>query len=91
MGNPLRLRVLHLLEDGELTVTELLKQTSTSQANLSKHLSVLRAGGLVNHRRDGVNVYYSISDPIVLVVCRTMCDSILRQADEGAKAIRAVE
>lgn len=81
MGNPLRLRILHLLEDGELTVTEIQDKVQTTQANVSKHLTVLRTAGLVNGRRDGMNVYYGIADPIVFVICRTMCDAILRQAN----------
>lgn len=80
MGNPLRLRMLHLLEDGELTVTEIVNKVQTTQANVSKHLTMLRAAGLVTSRRDGMNVYYAIADPIVFVICRTMCDAILRQA-----------
>lgn len=80
MGNPLRLRMLHLLEDGELTVTEIVNKVQTTQANVSKHLTMLRAAGLVTSRRNGMNVYYAIADPIVFVICRTMCDAILRQA-----------
>lgn len=89
MGNPLRLRILHLLEERELTVTEILEHVHTTQANVSKHLTSLRAAGLVTSRRDGVNVYYGISDPIVFVICRTMCDAILRKVNHDAAELTA--
>ncbi len=87
MGSPIRLRILHALEDGELSVTDILALVRTSQANVSKHLTVLRAAGLVTSRRDGVSVYYGIADPIVLVICRSMCDVILRQANDDAEEL----
>jgi len=87
MGSPIRLRILHALEDGELSVTDILLQVRTSQANVSKHLTVLRAAGLVKSRRNGVSVYYGIADPIVLVICRSMCDVILRQANDHAEEL----
>jgi DNA-binding transcriptional ArsR family regulator len=87
MGNPLRLRILHLLEDRELTVSQIVRSVPTTQANVSKHLTALRTAGLVAGRRDGVNVYYRISDPIVFVICRTMCDAILRRASSEAAAL----
>jgi len=89
MGNPLRLRILHLLEDGELTVSEIVEQSNTTQTNVSKHLTSLRTAGLVVSRRDGVNVYYGIADPIVLVICRTMCDVVLRKVNIEAAALAA--
>lgn len=80
MGSPLRLRILHSLEDGELTVTELVAAARSSQANVSKHLMVLRSAGLVKSRREGMTVRYAIGDPMVLDICRSVCDSILCQA-----------
>ena len=87
MGNPLRLRILHVLEDGEMTVSEILSKVRSTQTNVSKHLTSLRAAGLVTSRRDGVNVYYGIADPIVFVICRTMCDAILRQVSSEAEEL----
>jgi DNA-binding transcriptional ArsR family regulator len=87
MGSPLRLRILHALEDRELTVTEILAVVRTTQANVSKHLTVLRAAGLVKSRRDGVSVHYGIADPMVLMICRTVCDCILRQVNDDAQKL----
>lgn len=79
MADPMRLRILHTLQDGELCVTDILGRVGGSQANVSKHLSVLKRVGLVECRRDGVNVYYRIEDPAVFVICSNVCDSLERQ------------
>ena len=81
MADPTRLRILHALHDGELCVNDVLKVIGGSQANVSKHLSVLRRAGLVDYRREGINVYYHIEDPAVFAICRTVCDSLERQVN----------
>jgi DNA-binding transcriptional ArsR family regulator len=81
MADPTRLRILHVLQAGELCVTDILADVGGSQANVSKHLSVLRRAGLVDYRREGINVYYHIEDPAVFAICRTVCDSLERQVN----------
>lgn len=80
MANPFRLRILHTLEHGELSVNQILEQVGGSQGNVSKHLSVLRGSELVTQRRDGTNIFYSIADEAVFEVCRTVCDSLQSRA-----------
>jgi len=84
IADPTRLRLLHELELGEICVGDLAGQVGGSQANVSKHLAVLRKAGLVSCRRDGMNVCYSVADPSVFDVCRTVCDALTRQADRVA-------
>ncbi len=92
MGNPLRLRILHTLEGRELTVSEILAEVGGRQANLSKHLSVLRGAGLLNSRRDGVSVLYRIRDEAVFDICSRVCDSLLQEASaDVARIARARE
>jgi DNA-binding transcriptional ArsR family regulator len=79
MADPMRLRILHLLQGGERCVNDILGHVGGSQANVSKHLSVLRRAGLVACRREGVNVYYRIEDPTVFSICETVCNSLERQ------------
>jgi DNA-binding transcriptional ArsR family regulator len=81
LADPTRLRLLHTLEDGELRVTDLLAVVGTTQANVSKHLAVLRQAGLVATRRDGMNVLYRVHDPMVFAICRTICDGLERQLE----------
>jgi ArsR family transcriptional regulator len=87
MADPMRLRILHLLQGGERCVNDILGQVGGSQANVSKHLSVLRRAGLVTCRREGVNVYYRIDDPTVFSICETVCDSLERQINAEKQEI----
>lgn len=70
LGDPKRLCVLESLAAGELSVSELSVRVNCQVPNMSQHLSVLRAAGLVSARRDGSNVYYRLADPRVLEAYR---------------------
>lgn len=80
LADPTRLRLLHLMEDGELCVGDLAESVTGTQANVSKHLAVLRNAGWVRARRAGMNVCYSLTDPAVLKICELVCGSLERQA-----------
>jgi len=82
LAEPARLRILNTLMQGELTVSDLAKETGLNQANLSKHLSVLRASGYVARRKDGLYAYYAIADHSVWVLCEIMCGRLEEQAEE---------
>jgi DNA-binding transcriptional ArsR family regulator len=72
MSHPLRLSVLALLADGEKNVQELTRQLGTSQSNVSQHLAQMRARDLVEARREGNQVYYSVRNPKVLKLVALM-------------------
>lgn len=74
LGHPLRLRLLRAMEDEARSVTELQDETGEAQATVSRQLAVLRARKVVSARRDGVNVYYRISEPRVREILRCLGD-----------------
>lgn len=82
MGEPMRIRLLDRLQDGEATVNELAEAVGGSQQNLSKHLNVLADVGIVGRRKDGTRVYYRIVDDSVLSICETVCGGVQRQLAE---------
>ena len=63
LADDTRLRIINLLKKKELSVTEICEILDVEQSNLSKHLSRLRLTGLVNDKREGFNVYYSLVRP----------------------------
>ncbi|MEM8559946.1 MAG: metalloregulator ArsR/SmtB family transcription factor [Bacteroidota bacterium] len=70
LGDPVRLRLLNAMRvRGELSVQALMDETDQRQANVSKHLGILARDGLVQRRREGTSVYYSLSDPSLPGVC----------------------
>jgi len=66
ISNPNRQAILDTLRDKEMSVTDLVNKTGISQANLSQHLAILRTKGVVNTRREGNNIYYSISNQKII-------------------------
>lgn len=86
LAEPARLAILHSLEDGERTVTELVEATGLAQGNLSKHLQQLFAAGFVTRRRDGLFVLYALADDHVLALCELMCGRIEGEV-EAARAL----
>jgi DNA-binding transcriptional ArsR family regulator len=76
LADPSRLAILHVLCGGENNVTELVDKTGFTQANVSKHLRVLREEGLVTFRRYRRNVYYTLADNMTEDVCDLVCRSL---------------
>lgn len=62
LGEPNRIRILQALNSGEKSVGEVARITKLNQPNVSRHLSILLAAGLISKRKDGVRVLYSVSD-----------------------------
>src|SRR5450759_2473194 len=66
MAHPLRLKMLCLVNNQELSVLEIVDAVGTSQSNISQHLAVLRDTGILEARKDANKVYYRIVDPRIL-------------------------
>ena len=79
LSEPVRLKLLAVMEDGEQNVGQLVALTGQSQANVSKHLSTLVAAGMVGRRKQGLNVYYFISDPQIFDLCDLMCHRLKKE------------
>ena len=62
LAHPLRISILDALREGELTVNEISQHFNVEPANASQQLAVLRNRNIVITRKDGANVYYSVSD-----------------------------
>jgi ArsR family transcriptional regulator len=62
LGDQTRLRILVELQGGEVNVSELCRRLKAAQPTVSRHLGILRKGGLVRNRRNGKEIYYSLSE-----------------------------
>lgn len=81
LSNPKRLEIIDCLRDGELPVSSLAEQTNISQANLSQHLAIMREKGIVIARREGMNVYYQLSNPKIIQACELMRQVLLEHLE----------
>jgi len=90
-----RLRILHLLRDGELCVCDLIDVLQAPQAKVSRHLAYLRRAGLVSARREGLWQYYSLTRPTTpfhrkLIECLGCCfTDVPELARDAAKVTRS--
>ncbi len=62
IGEPTRIRLLGLLDEGDATVQELAERLATTHQNASKHLGVLHQAGMVSRRREGTSIRYALVD-----------------------------
>ena len=69
LGEPMRLKILQTVCEKPHTVTEIVTATGSTQANVSKHLALLTAGGILKRERDGQFVYYHVKDQLVVRLC----------------------
>ena len=74
IAHPLRLKILCVLGDQEVSVQDIVDQVGTSQSNISQHLSILRDKGVLATRKDANRVYYRIGDLRTLKLVGMMRD-----------------
>jgi len=89
LSEPMRLRLLNLLMGGEKSVGQLVEATGSSQANVSKHLSVLREAGMIAMRKEGVSSFCFIADPVVNELCEMMCSRLREEMESKVQAFDA--
>ena len=82
LGEPMRIKLLDRLREGDATVGELQEALGASQQNISKHLGVLHGAGMVSRTKDGNHTRYAISDPDVFDLCDQVCGGVRRQLQE---------
>jgi DNA-binding transcriptional ArsR family regulator len=85
LAEPMRLRILHAIQSGEKTVTRIIEVTGASQANISKHLAVLTRAEMVGRRKEGLNVFYSITDPVIFELCDLLCNKLRAKLKSGVQ------
>ena len=88
-SDPKRLIIISELRGGEKQVGDLAKTLGIPHAVVSRHLSVLRNRGVVSPRREGKNVYYSLTDPKIAEACDLVHEVLIDQiAKNGELAAR---
>ena len=87
LAHPIRVTILELLRQGELSVGELQERLAIDPSSVSQQLAVLRSRDIVEARRAGSNVFYTVRDPAVfglLDIARTIFDNHLINMQEMA-------
>lgn len=87
LSDATRLRILQLLEQGEISVSTIAESLEATQPNVSKHLRILQDAGLLSRRQDGNTVFYAIADPTVFALCDIVCSSLADRFSTHASAL----
>ena len=82
LGEPMRIKLLDRLREGDATVTELQHALGASQQNVSKHLGILHSAGMVTRTKQGNSTRYAIGDAGVFELCDQVCGGVRRQLEE---------
>jgi ArsR family transcriptional regulator, virulence genes transcriptional regulator len=77
-----RLLIINELGKGEVSVNDLARRLALSQSNVSKHLALLREQGLVVTRREGITVYYVLSDSRISEAIRLLKEVQMAQIEK---------
>ncbi len=82
LAHPTRIQIIKLLKDGELCVCDILPEIDSEQSNTSQHLTVLKSQGIVDSRKEGSKVIYSVKNEEVFEMLDLAEKIILRQLEE---------
>ena len=89
LSDPTRLTILRtLMVGGQMSVSEVVDQTGRNLANVSKHLKQLADAGLLARRKEGLQVFYRLDDPVIEKICHLVCDSIYDELKKQSAAQR---
>ena len=90
IGHPMRVAVIDFLRDGEQCVCDIAKKVGSERTNLSKHLSIMIAAGVLQSRKDGLKVMYKIKTPCILRFLECLKDCLKEQAKETQELLKAM-
>jgi DNA-binding transcriptional ArsR family regulator len=86
LAEPMRLRLVQALFEGEKNVNALVEATGGTQANISRHLQTLTQDHVLSRRKEGLQVFYAIADPSIFKLCELVCGSLERKLTKQADA-----
>ena len=91
LANPSRIEIIALLNKGEMSFGDILKILAISKSNLSQHLSVMVANGLVISRKEGTNSYFRLSSSKVALACQTMREVLISNLNSKINLLNTLE
>lgn len=89
MSSPTRIEIVHVLRDGPQRVNEIARLTGHPQATISRHLGVLRNGGVVIAHRHAQDIVYQIANPKITNICDLMREVLAEEAARHSKLMES--
>ncbi len=85
LGHAKRIQIIDILQDREENAGTLSQELGISKANLSQHLNIMKARGILLIRREGVSIFYRISNPKIVTACQLMREVLMEQLQDMTK------
>ena len=92
LGHPARIRILEVLRDGERPVGELIPEVGIEASHLSQQLGLMRRANLIQARKAGSNVFYSVGEPMLfelLEIAKRIITASLTETQELLERIQS--
>ena len=90
VSQPYRIAIVDFLKDGEQCVCDIAEHIGAERSNVSRHLSVMVSAGILEYRKEGLNVSYSLKTPCILGFFDCITNCIKEQAKENQKLLKAI-
>lgn len=91
LSDETRLRILILLKNNELSVNEIVNKLGLAQTSVSKQLGLLKRAGILESRREGTKIYYSMKSHVAIRVCELVCDDLISKYSESQQGISKLD
>ncbi len=90
LAHPLRVAILDFLKDGEQCVCDIAKYIGSERSNVSRHLSIMVSCGILECRKDGLNMMYDLKAKCILEFFNCITTCLKQQAKEDIKLLKAI-
>jgi ArsR family transcriptional regulator len=90
ISHPLRIAIVDFLKDGEQCVCDIAEHIGSERSNVSRHLSVMIAAGILEYHKDGLKVIYALKTPCILDFFSCMTTCLKQQAEDNEKLLAAL-
>jgi predicted transcriptional regulator len=87
MSSAIRIEIVHCLREGPQRVTEIARLTGHPQAMISRHLGLLRNGGIVTAKHHAQEVIYQIANPKIVNICDLMREVLVEEASHRVQLV----
>jgi len=88
LANPIRIEIIDILNEKEMTFGEIQEITGALKSNLSQHLSLMVSNGVLSQRKEGLNMYFRLSSEKIATACRIMREVLIENLKKHQDLIK---
>jgi len=90
IAHPLRIAILDFLNNGEQCVCGIAQHLGSGRSNISRHLSVMAGAGVLDHRKEGLKVIYTLKTPCILELLSCVTNVLKSKSKENERLLKAL-